>query len=49
MFDLHRTGELALLGRRVAEEALPDIREALGRFALSDLPDTASMPQREAS
>jgi predicted acylesterase/phospholipase RssA len=49
MFDLHRTGELALLGRRVAEQALPEIREALGRFAVSDPPDTAPTRRREAS
>jgi len=31
MFDLHRTNELAELGRRAAEAALPEIRAALGR------------------
>jgi NTE family protein len=41
MFDVHRTGELAALGRSVAERALPGLRDALRR---------ASAPEhREAS
>lgn len=31
MFDLHRTGELAEIGRRCAEQALPELRSALER------------------
>jgi NTE family protein len=41
MFDVHRAGELAELGRSVAERALPGLRDALRR---------ASVPEhREAS
>jgi NTE family protein len=31
MFEVHRTGELAELGRRCAERALPELRSALAR------------------
>ena len=31
MFDVHRTGELAEVGRRCAEKALPELRRALAR------------------
>jgi NTE family protein len=48
MFDVHRTRELAELGRRAAQDALAELRDSLGRFA-SAAGRRSAPEQREAS